>query len=68
MCVCVSELRVHATCCCCCFVNMTKLQAHDALAAAAMSSLPGVLQQQGLGQVQVTVQGLSTFRNQVGAS
>jgi hypothetical protein len=30
-----------------------------------MQSLPDVLQQQGLGQLQVTLQGLSTFRNQV---
>lgn len=31
-----------------------------------MSSLPGVLQQAGLGQLEITLQGLTTFRNQVG--
>lgn len=41
------------------------LQEQEAVAATVMASLPQVLQQQGLGQLQVTLQGLSTFRNQV---
>jgi hypothetical protein len=32
-----------------------------------MASLPEALQQQGLGQLTVTLQGMSTFRNQVRA-
>lgn len=30
-----------------------------------LSSLPSVLQQQGLGQLEITLRGLSTFRSQV---
>jgi hypothetical protein len=41
------------------------LQEQEAVAASVMASLPQALQQQGLGQLQVTLQGLSTFRNQV---
>jgi len=41
-------------------------QEEEATAASVMSSLPGVLQQAGLGQLEVTLQGLTTFRNQVG--
>lgn len=48
-------------CCSCACV----LQEQEAATATVMASLPQVLQQQGLGQLQVTLQGLSTFRNQV---
>lgn len=49
-----------------CFAARVRvLQEQEAVAAAVMASLPQVLQQQGLGQLQVTLQGLSTFRNQV---
>lgn len=42
-------------------------QEQESLAAAIMDGLPDTLQQQGLGQLTVALQGLSTFRNQVGA-
>jgi hypothetical protein len=40
-------------------------QEQEATAESVLARLPGALQQQGLGQLQITLKGLSTFRNQV---
>lgn len=68
---CIKAFCCHAVLSTCCDVLLRAwvccdvLQEQEAVAELVMQSLPDVLQQQGLGQLQVTLQGLSTFRNQV---